>query len=90
MAADMRGFLPGEMGTIVIPLGSASNGIGVEILGPTINCGYLGKEILATTAPFTLVLTNSPTPNAVTLTVQRGVEGSPRPLPTNELRCPGG
>jgi hypothetical protein len=90
MAADMRGFQPGETGTIVIPLGSASNGIGVEILGPTIGCGYLGKEILAMTAPFTLVLTNAQTPNAVTLVVQPGVEGSPRPLPTNDLRCPGG
>jgi hypothetical protein len=90
LAADMRGFQPGEAGSMVIALGSASNGIGVEVLGPTIGCGYLAKQILPTTAPLTLRLTDGPTANTVKLSVTSGVEQSPRPLPTNGLVCPGG
>lgn len=90
LEASMFGFEPGDSGTIVISLGSSENGVSLEILGPSIECGYLNQAMASTSEPFTIVLTDASVAHKLVLSLQPGVEGSTQPLPTNELTCPGG
>jgi hypothetical protein len=77
------------VGTMIVSLGSATNGVLIEVLGPSIGCGYLGRGDYPTPDPFTLVLSDAPG-GSVTVSSRPGVGGAARPLPSNDLRCPGG
>ena len=87
----MQGFIPGEQGTITIPLGSPNNGIGVEILR-ALDCTYLveGTQTFPTPVPFTLIVDGGPDPGSGVLTVEREVAPDMLPRPQNGFRCPGG
>jgi hypothetical protein len=89
--ALMQGFIPGDQGTMMIPLGTPNNGIGVEILR-AVDCAYLveGTQIYPTPAPFTLIVEGGPDPGSGLLTVEREVKTAVLPLPQNALQCPGG
>lgn len=89
--ARMQGFLPGEQGTMTIPLGSTENGIGVEILR-AIDCSYLveGTQSFPSDASFTLIIDGGPDRGSGVLTVEQEVAGAPLGLPQNALRCSGG
>lgn len=61
--ALMQGFIPGDRGTIRIPLGSPDNGIGVEVLRAA-DCTYPidGMQSFPTPKSFTLNVEGGPAP----------------------------
>lgn len=88
-AGAMPGFLPGQSGTIMIPLGDPANGVSVEVLGPP-SCQALATGSFPSTQPFTLLLDDPPGLQGVVLTSRLGVAQSAIPVPKDTLHCPAG
>jgi hypothetical protein len=87
-AATMAGFEPGQRGTISIALGTAQNGISVEIQGP--GCTTLAHGRYPTAAQFTLVIDDRLASDGIVLSERAGTSGPSLGLPANSLVGCGG
>lgn len=86
VAGAMPGFLPGQQGTVVLPLGAVDNGIGVEVYGAS-DCKTIASAFYPS-EPLTLFVDDDG--SGVRLSAGPIGAASPAPLPANSLRCPGG
>ncbi len=87
--ADMPGFLPGESGTVYIPVRTAASEIQIEVLSQP-NCVPSASASYSLGFPFTLLIDDGATARWLVLGTDPGIFTTPKPLPVNSVHCPGG